>query len=65
MATCSGSNGVQGGQHGDKGVGGGAKGKGDIRGQKRRYQERKRLAKKMKMAAMSGNQYPRCDFFII
>ena len=44
MATCSGSNGVQGGQHGDKGVGGGAKGKGDIRGQKRRYKERKRLA---------------------
>ena len=46
-------------------VGGGAKGKGDIRGQKRRYKERKRLAKKMKMAAMSGNQYPRCAFFII
>ncbi len=36
--------------------------KGDVKGQKRRARERKKLAKKIKMAACSGNTSFRCKY---
>ena len=39
------------------------KNKGDVKSQKRRAKERRKLAKKMKIAAMSGNTSFRCKYF--